>query len=737
MKKVIVIVLLIISGWFTGYSQENKQVIKRAAKETITPIELNHNEIIKYQRLDGQVLTIELISTDARIIWTNRDKIPEDEPAVTHQGTRYGEQTDRVFRNPKMARLMYEFSCKVKINGVLMNMRRYVGSQEALYEPYVINGVRIWFTGVQKIFEEYGGFLTTRRNDHNTPGKHARFVLHDMTQRICPDDLYAWFKDGKDRNDNFIYQENFIDVGRAYNGDDVHMGAYMGFDSHGGLDVDMAKKSLMYAPFDLDNQSGIRGAGTRKWPNGSEWRINTGHIIEKLVPDNTPLKGGQAYGIGAARGTGQHPHSHFAFEIFEEGISYDIDSWIIFWQLFKDNKKRDGILRAMMAPLTHSRTGEKIKFQNLCKQAKYECDSLQFFWTFGDVGASSTSNSEHVFTKPGIYPVTLTVDNGYERAAFTQHITIEGKELETPSLSLTSHDVPSFRRRPIEALDVYSWPVKFIPHSLKFLARASRPQPKPKFVQIENLGGGELDSIVFGIDYQNNRYFNWIQIRTTGIGNKQEMKVAIDAKNLPPGKYKAIVSVHCNSALNSPQDFIVELTVPDSPAKTAGVIIDDGDEEFYCTPYFWVGHRFHGWGWPELKNAEGYNHFYLINGERPKAGEFARFTPDLEVGTYEIWLYEKTPFSSGPPAYNTPARFQVYVEHAEGDTTVWMEPEKTKGYFPCPFQTPNGWGWREPQPSRKIGTFKFEEGNDGYVEILSEGSTGQIIVDAIRFLKMD
>lgn len=738
MKRIFVIAFLTLLVSFTGYTQKEKRItLKRVAKETITPIELNHKDIIQYQKLDGEILTIELISTDAKIIWTNRDKIPKDEPAYTMQGTMYGEQKDRVYRNPVRARLMYEMSCELMINGVLMNMRRYVGSQEALYEPYVINGVRIWFTGVQKVFEEYGGFLTTRRIDHNTPGKHARFVLHDMTQRICPEEIFPWFKDGEDRDDNYIYEDNFIDVGRAYNGDDVHMGAYMGFDSHGGFDVAMSKKSLMYAPFNLDNQSGIRGDGTKKWSNGSEWRISTGHIKEKLVPDNTPLKGGKAYGIGAALVFGERPHGHFGFEIIEEGISYDIDPWIIFWQLFEDNKKRDGKLRAMMAPVNHSKTGVSISFESTCDIGKTKSPTVKYYWSFGDGGSATGSKTDYIFTRSGIYPVTLTVDNGIERSSFTQHITIEGAEVNVPALSLISPKEPYLRKRPVEALDVYGWPIKFISHSLEFLARASRPQPRTKVLNVKNLGGGNLSPLEYSIDYKNNRNFGWLKIQVIGEGNDQELEISVNGKGYPSGNYRAILGVYSEGALNSPQTFQVLMKIPEDPAKSESVIIDDKDDEFFCTPYFWIGHRFHGGGWPELKEAEGYNHFYLINGERAKQGEFARFTPDLEAGTYDIWLYEKTPFASGSPADNTPATFKVNIVHAKGDTTVWMEPKKMIGSYPRPRQKPEGWGWYEPQPSRKIGTFEFEEGNDGYVEILSEGSTGQIIIDAVRFLKMD
>ena len=725
MKKtyIILLLILVLNLPKVGYSQ-NKNTYERIFKNTMTPIELNHDETLKYTRKDGKILNLKLLSTSANILYTNKDKIPPGES---------GADRGNMFR----ARLMYEYTCDVEINGIPMTMRRYVCSQESFFDPYVINGVRIWLIGVTDIFEEYGGFLNTARSANGLPNKNARFVLQDMTQRICPSKIYPWFKDGKDRNENFIYKKNFIDIGRCFNGDDCFMGAYLAGESHGALDVDMAQNSLMYAPFDLDTQEGIRSNGSKTWPDGSEWRINTGHIIKKFVPDHTPVDGGKPYGLGARRGCWWHPHAHFGFQIKESGILYEIDPWIILWQLFEDNKKRDGTLKAKMKPLNHSKTGNKIKLQSL--NNRQEEQNLEYYWSFGDGGWSDDASPKHIYAQPGMYPVTLTIGNGDTLDSFTQHISIEGSDITKPSISLSSPGEPSFRTRPLDALDVYGWPVKFIPNTLKFMARPSQPEPHTKKIYVNNLGNEKLDSVNYGIEYKNNRDLDWLKIKPKGKNKKQFLTIGVNGKGFSAGNYEAIVSVYSENALNSPQKFRVVMNIPENPPESESIIIDDKDPypEFYSTPYFWVGHRFHGWGWPELKNAEGYNHFYLINGERDKKGEYARFTPDLKLGTYDVWLYERTPYASGPPANNEPARFQVNIVHAKGDTTVWMEPEKMQGFFPRPYKGQEEWNWLEPQISRKIGTFEFEEGNDGYVEILSEGSTGQVIVDAIRFLKMD
>ena len=128
--------------------------------------------------------------------------------------------------------------------------------------------------------------------------------------------------------------------------------------------------------------------------------------------------------------------------------------------------------------------------------------------------------------------------------------------------------------------------------------------------------------------------------------------------------------------------------------------IDDTSPGFYATPYFWVGHRF------SCCPAEGrgYKGFYLTNGARALADEFVRFTPDLQAGRYTVSFVKETPFSDK-------TAFAVRVRHRGGEQTVRVQPTL----------------------SRVVGTFDFDEGADGFVEIRTENSHGLIVADAIRF----
>lgn len=59
-------------------------------------------------------------------------------------------------------------------------------------------------------------------------------------------------------------------------------------------------------------------------------------------------------------------------------------------------------------------------------------------------------------------------------------------------------------------------------------------------------------------------------------------------------------------------------------------------------------------------------------------------------------------------------RFKVKVHSKNGEVEIWVKSTE----------------------SLSIGKFSFWEGMDGYIDILSEGSAGQVLVDAIVFRKV-
>ncbi|MHC4158399.1 MAG: PKD domain-containing protein [Planctomycetota bacterium] len=656
-------------------------IIQREAKDTLTAVELNCGETLRFKLLNGQTRQLSLHETSAEILLKG------------HGAT------------------LYHFTCRIAIDGHEMLMERYVGCQESFYEPYVINGMRIWFDAVADIFD----FL---REVHGKckPAKNARFAVADASIPICPEEVKPWCPLARD----------FIDIKDCYNGDDCWLGAYHGVEAHGGLDINHPKGTELYTPISLDDQylynsinrgeGNNRWVGIRKWPNGDVWKIMVSHVRKLLHPQHQPLPAGVHFAEGAGVEVWAHDHSHFIFTVTgEDGQEIRLDPWIIFWQIFENNKNRKKEIRASMELLGPQKTGEAVAFSSRGCRKSAQGEKLTYYWAFGDGGFSMQPNPSYVYLKPGIYPVTLTVDDGMYRDTFTQHITVDGEQIEKSGFILTAPDEFTFRQRSVHMMDVYGIPPAFMPHTLNFTARPTRPKPDSKILQVKNSGGGKLGQVsISQIKYEDTA--GWIAIEQSGKGNNQKVVVSVDASNLKPGTYSAMVEASCLGAVNSKQCFCVNLNIPDYEPPEV-VTIDDNYIGFYATPYFWVGHRFHKWP------CNGYNCFCLINGKRTNPGEFARFTSDLNAGTYQVFFPEIV-----LSWQDEESRFAVRVKHKNGIDTVWMEPKKSRSI--------GMWDHMIPNPTKLIGTFEFNEGTDGFVEILAEGSKGQVPADAVIFKKV-
>lgn len=689
------------------------ETIRRKAKATLTPVEMNREDTLHFTLTNGEVRTMVLKNISSDIIITNLGKLRQDQPGGA---------------------TLYHFTCQVLIDGQLLNMERYVGAQESFYEPYVINGMRVWFDGVntigQLIKDEHGG-----KSSESVPRKHARFAVSDMTRRIVPSRLYPMFP----------LTENFIRISDSYNADDCWLGAYNGFELHGGLDLNRPAGTPHFTPFPIDDHYFVfsldkgdnnnRWRGTHTWENGDEWTIQNHHMLNLRIPEHQPIGAGEYYADGSGVHVGDHNHSHFVFRIKtrEDNSEILLDPWMLFWQTFEDNRERAGETKAIIAPFRPGKAAESITFTG--EKSRNASSSagrpLSYYWTFGDGSMAIEKNPKHIFAKPGIYPVTLLVDDGVTRSSFTQHITVAAQKSPagSPALALACEEEPSFRIRPPHVMDGYVPERKPVPNTLHFLARPTRPQPNGKTVMLINHGQGVLGKInAPQVEYR--RGNGWLSLQAEGSGNDQQIQVSVNAAGLSPGVYAARVRVEAAGGTQEVQYFFVHLTIPTYPpahAETGNLrqeIIDNADVRegrFYSTPYFWVAPQFKRW------KEKGFRNLYLTNGSRPAPGEFARFRPDLAAGTYEVLFSEQTPFDprrraqAGDKQYpvdsllNAVPKFKVKVHSREGTREIWVKPTE----------------------SLSIGKFEFWEGMDGYVDILSEGSEGQVLVDAIIFRKAE
>jgi len=98
--------------------------------------------------------------------------------------------------------------------------------------------------------------------------------------------------------------------------------------------------------------------------------------------------------------------------------------------------------------------------------------------------------------------------------------------------------------------------------SLTFNAIITREDPPTQIVTATNGGIGTLDGITVSEDA------DWLVTWIGGSGNAQRIMTRVDIEGLPVGIYIATVTVACANATNSPQTYIVTLTIDEHRDQT-------------------------------------------------------------------------------------------------------------------------------------------------------------------------
>jgi hypothetical protein len=287
--------------------------MRRKAKDTLTVVELNRGETEEFELFSGRLVSIRLVSTEARVIRTTLRQAKVEEPR---------------------GRTDYVFGCVLQVDGRDHVLEREVSTQKSFYEPWEISGVRIWFDAVQEIFD----FLTETHGECR-PRKQARFAWQDATRRICPVRLHPWCP----------LPPHGLRIEDCYRGEDCWLGAYNGASAHGGLDINHPRGTPLWAPLDLDDHfyfnslkmghNNNRWRGIHRWPNGSEWILQTHHMTELTVPEHEAIRQGAQFAWGAGVLSGAADHSHFVFKVHDYGETLLLDPWILFWQMYRDQPR--------------------------------------------------------------------------------------------------------------------------------------------------------------------------------------------------------------------------------------------------------------------------------------------------------------------------------------------------------------------------------------------------------------
>lgn len=301
------------------------RTMERKSKLTLTPFGLNHNETLRFILRDGRAWEMSLVKTSAEVLQRNY--------------AAYGYR-DKGHESGDIS--AYAFDCDLRINGKAHHLRREVGTQTSFYEPCEVDGVRLWLDAVSCAFKDDGGFMAEkdwRSGLLCKPDRKARFAVHEAALPLCPEPLKPWYPNDTGR----------LDIRQCYNGEDCWMGPYGGAAAHGGLDINMKAGTTLSAPISFDDHylfnataagfNNNRWRGVRRWPDGSEWWLQSHHLIRMLVPERTPLKAGTPYAATAGVMVGAHQHTHFVFRVLDQGGDYLLDPWILFWETFRQQRE--------------------------------------------------------------------------------------------------------------------------------------------------------------------------------------------------------------------------------------------------------------------------------------------------------------------------------------------------------------------------------------------------------------
>lgn len=288
-------------------------LLKRKAKSTLTPVELDPGDTLEFTLNDGRVNTLRVESTSAEVIERNY--------AAYGYNANFGDIS------------AYAFTVVLEINAKTHRLRREVGTRKSFYTPWEIDGMHIWLDAVADIFKEAGGFMQEKDIGMGLickPYRRARLVVQDSALSICPEPVGPWFP----------HAEQGLDIRNCYNGEDCWMGPYGGGLAHCGLDVNMPSGTQLNAPITFDDHylfhtlaagaNNNRWRGIRRWPDGSEWWLQAHHLNALIVPERTPLPAGTPYAHAAGVRIGAHEHAHFVFRVIEQGNDYFLDPWILF-----------------------------------------------------------------------------------------------------------------------------------------------------------------------------------------------------------------------------------------------------------------------------------------------------------------------------------------------------------------------------------------------------------------------
>jgi PKD repeat protein len=498
--------------------------------------------------------------------------------------------------------VIYEFSCELFIDGVQIRLERFVSCQQAFYVPFVINGIRIWFNDVGKIFDH----LVIRTTDtRSLPNSDIRIVLQDATLDICPEKIVNWYRS----------EESFLLIENCYGGDDCWLGVYKSEGCHGGLDINMQRGLDLIAPISLDHQflahSVVKGfnnnrwKGKRNWGNGDTWYLWSSHLINLTVDEDIPIEKGTAYAKAAGVWVGKHDHSHFEFWIDnqEKGEIY-LDPWILFWQIFENMRKDSQQIVPRITSDSKAEMNKEIKF--FSKDSFHIQKGDTTLWSFGDGSSSLEKDPIYSYTTSGVFEVILTIIREKIKVSTSVYMVIKGESpLEKPiTLPVYCYGFENYRN------------------------------PYLKSIEIRN----ELREVSLDLPFDISSSIFKLQKSIEGISIKEILngKVNLEIDGTLFSNVETLIPLV--SSIDSHVTFL--LAIHKKQDIELKLFYDIKDNDVYMDSNAWFGHRFCD------ENNKTPQEYYVSNGGKINLGKIV-YNLKIRKGKYQVYLNKQLTIKSG------------------------------------------------------------------------------------------
>jgi hypothetical protein len=198
---------------------------------------------------------------------------------------------------------------------------------------------------------------------------------------------------------------------------------------------------------------------------------------------------------------------------------------------------------------------------------------------------------------------------------------------------------------------------------------------------------------------------DWLKLSPSMFGDSLILEIhpQTDKMIKKHGFYEAYLLVYHEEFINSPHYVKVRVDFPWQKPSNGKLVYHD-ESLNQKSDYFWLSPEF-PFNW-----SKGQKGNFMINGMKG-IGEYLRYVPYLEKGNYQVSLV--SPAYAYPELAHLLGTYDVWVRHVDGKEKIRVNPSE----------------------KLEIGQFSMDE--HSYVEVVSDGEDGLILMDAVFFEAVD